>query len=273
MMGAVIGDIAGSIYELTENNVKTKDFPLFGEGASFTDDTVMTVAVAEALMNGFGDPDMTRAELIRSFHMFGSLYPDAGYGYRFSKWLDSGDTKPYNSFGNGSAMRVSPVAWIYDDLETVERYAGISASVTHDHPEGIKGAQAVAAAIFIARKGGAKKDIRQYVGRKYGYCMDLTCDNIRMSYHREESCQHTVPEAMSAFFEGKDFEDVIRNAISLGGDSDTLAAISGSIAEGMYMIPHEMKEKALSYLDGRLISVLERFDRFIKTGGLHHDEI
>lgn len=271
MIGAVIGDIAGSIYELAENNIRTKEFTLFGEGASFTDDTVMTAAVAEALMNGFGDPERTKSELIRAFHEFGRMYPYAGYGYRFSKWLKNGDTKSYRSFGNGSAMRVSPAAWIYDRLETVERYAAVSASVTHDHPEGIKGAQAVAAAIFIARKGGTKEEIRRYTEKNYGYDLTRTCDEIRISYYRTESCQKTVPEAMSAFFEGHDFKDVIRTAVSLGGDSDTLAAVAGSIAEGMYGVPYDLEKKALTYLDKRLISVLERFRKFIKAGGMEHD--
>lgn len=246
MLGAIIGDIIGSVYEW--NNIKTKDFPLFMPDCFFTDDTVMTIAIAEGLMNGG-----TSKEFIVAMKKYGRMYPDAGYGGRFGSWLFSEDTKPYNSWGNGSAMRVSPVAWFYDSLLEVEKHAEISASVTHNHPEGIKGAQATAAAIFLARKGKSKDDIKEYIESKYGYDLSRSLDDIRPSYIFNESCQGTVPEAIIAFLESTDFEDAIRNAISLGGDSDTLAAITGSIAEGAYGVPEIIKEKALSILDEDLL--------------------
>lgn len=252
MIGAIIGDIVGSVYEW--NNIKTKEFQLFSPGCFFTDDTVMTVAIAEGLING-GSAD----DFIDAMKKYGTMYPDAGYGGRFGGWLFSEDSEPYNSWGNGSAMRVSPVAWVFDSLSEVEKYAEISAAVTHNHPEGIKGAKATAAAIFLARKGETKDVIRAYIEIKYGYDLSRTLDEIRTNYHFNESCQGTVPEAITAFLESKDFEDAIRNAISLGGDSDTLAAITGSIAEGAYEVPLDIREKASSILDEPLLNVYRQF--------------
>ncbi|MGR6835939.1 ADP-ribosylglycohydrolase family protein [Syntrophomonas erecta] len=252
MIGAIIGDIIGSVYEW--NNIKTKDFPLFSPECCFTDDTVMTLAIAEGLMDGG-----TAAAFIQAMKKYGRMYPDAGYGGRFGSWLFSEDIHPYNSWGNGSAMRVSPIAWMFDTLSEVEKYAEISAAVTHNHPEGIKGAQATAAAIFLARKGKSKAEIKDYIESKYGYNLSRTLDEIRPGYGFNESCQETVPEAITAFLESVDFEDAIRNAISLGGDSDTLAAITGSIAEAAYNIPEEIKEKALAILDKPLLNVYGRF--------------
>lgn len=248
MIGAIIGDIVGSVYEW--NNIKTKNFPLFNSECFFTDDTVMTLAIAEGLMNGGDDEDF-----IAAMKKYGRLYPDSGYGGRFGSWLFSDDISPYNSWGNGSAMRVSPVAWAFDTLSEVEKYAEISAAVTHNHPEGIKGAQAIAAAIFLARKGKTKEEIKAYIEKKYGYNLNRSLDEIRPNYRFNESCQETVPEAIIAFLESVDFEDAIRNAISLGGDSDTLAAITGSIAEAVYGIPKDIKEKALLILDQGLLNV------------------
>lgn len=256
MIGAIIGDIAGSVYEW--NNIKTKDFPLFSPGCFFTDDTVMTLAVAEGLMNG-GSAEA----LVQAMKKYGRMYPDAGYGGRFSSWLFSEDNAPYNSWGNGSAMRVSAAAWMFDTLSDVEQYAKISAAVTHNHPEGIKGAQATAAAIFLARKGRSKKDIKAYIESKYSYDLSRTLYEIRPDYQFNESCQKTVPEAITAFLESTDFEDAIRNAISLGGDSDTLAAITGSIAGAAYGIPEEIKQKALSILDECLLNVYQRFAKHL----------
>lgn len=252
MLGAIVGDIIGSVYEW--NNIKTKGFQLFSPRCAFTDDTVMTLAVAEGLMAG-GSP----AAFIQAMKKYGRKYPNAGYGGRFGSWLFSEDRQPYNSWGNGSAMRVSAVAWMFDTLPEVEDYAEISAAVTHNHPEGIKGAQSTAAAIFLARKGKTKDEIKAYVENKYGYDLRRTLDEIRVNYHFNESCQGTVPEAITAFLESVDFEDAIRNAISLGGDSDTLAAITGSIAEAAYNVPEEIKEKALSMLDECLLTVYRRF--------------
>lgn len=257
MIGAIIGDIVGSVYEW--NNIKTKDFPLFSSKCFFTDDTVMTLAISEGLMNG-GSVDA----FIQAMKKYGHLYPDIGYGGRFGSWLSSEDIHPYNSWGNGSAMRVSPVAWMFDTLSEVEQYAEVSAAVTHNHPEGIKGAQATAAAIFLARKGKSKNEIKAYIESKYGYDLSRTLDEIRPSYSFNESCQETVPEAITAFLESVDFEDAIRNAISLGGDSDTLAAITGSIAEAAYNVPEEIKEETLAMLNKPLLNVYEKFNEWIR---------
>ena len=256
MLGAIIGDIVGSVYEW--DNIKTKDFPLFDERCFFTDDSVMTIAVAEALMNG-GKPD----DFIDSMKKFGRLYPDAGYGGRFGGWLFFGDREPYNSWGNGSAMRVAPCAWFAESLEEAENLAEVSSAVTHNHPEGVKGAQATAAAIFLARTGKSKSEIKEYVEERYGYNLSRPLDEIRPLYRFNESCQETVPEAIIAFLESNDFEDAIRNAISLGGDSDTLAAITGSIAEAAYGIPDEIREKAFQFLDETLAGVIDAWNAAI----------
>lgn len=278
MLGAIVGDIVGSVYEW--NNIKTKDFPLFRDDCFFTDDTVMTCAVAEAVMNG-GERD----DFIDAMKKYGRMYPDAGYGGRFGAWITSKDRKPYNSYGNGSAMRVSPCAWAMDCgfcartgmwPTNGRNRARLSAEVTHNHPEGIKGAMATADAIFMCRYlfGGyyfednepiddnpaeCKKRIKGHIEREYGYDLSRTLDEIRPTYRFDETCQGTVPEAIIAFLESTDFEDAIRNAISLGGDSDTLAAITGSIAEAAYGIPQKIQDKAISYLDEPLKDVLRRW--------------
>ena len=253
MLGAIIGDIVGSIYEF--NNIKTKEFPLFGEGCKFTDDTVMTLAVAQALMDGARPIDY-----INAMKSFGKKYPKAGYGGGFRNWLRSETLEPYNSWGNGSAMRVSPVGWWFDTLELTEKVAEVSAAVTHNHPEGIKGAQATAAAIFMARMRKTKEEIKGYIEYRFSYNLSRSLDEIRPNYSFNESCQETVPEAIIAFLESSDFEDAIRNAISLGGDSDTLAAITGSIAEAAYQIPDDIQEKALSYLPDELYAIWDNWD-------------
>lgn len=252
MLGAIIGDIVGSIYEW--KNIKTKDFPLFKDDCFFTDDTVMTIAIAEGLMKGG-----SKGNFIEAMKKYGRLYPDAGYGLSFEEWIFSDSQLPYNSYGNGSAMRVSPVAWAFENLSEVEKYAEISASVTHNHPEGIKGAKATAACIFLARKGKSKDEIKNYIESSYGYDLNPSLDEIRESYYFNETCQETVPEAITAFLESVDFEDSIRNAISIGGDSDTLAAITGSIAEAAYNIPEEIVKKALSKLDEPLLKIYREF--------------
>ncbi len=252
MIGAIVGDIVGSVYEW--NNIKTKDFEFFDRRCFFTDDTVMTIAVAEGLMNG-GRPE----DYIKAMKRFGRMYPRAGYGGNFRHWLSSDDDGPYNSWGNGSAMRVSPVGWRFDTLEETEKAAEISAAVTHNHPEGVKGAQATAAAIFLARKRNSKEKIKLYIESEYSYDLSRTLADIRPVYEFNESCQRTVPEAIIAFLESDGFEDAVRNAISLGGDSDTLAAITGSIAEAAYGIPVPIENKAVSFLTGPLLKVLERW--------------
>jgi len=258
MLGAIIGDIVGSVYEW--HNIKAKDFPLFSDKCFFTDDTVMTVAVADALLNG-GTAD----SFISSMKKFGRLYPHSGYGARFGSWLFSDDREPYNSWGNGSAMRVSPCGWFADSLEEAENLAEQSAAVTHNHPEGIKGAKATAAAIYLSWTGATKADIKDYIESNYGYNLSQSLDEIRPTYRFNESCQETVPEAIVAFLESTGFEDAIRNAISLGGDSDTLAAITGGIAEAAYGIPKEIADKALSYLDAPLKDVYDRWRATVKS--------
>ena len=242
MYGAILGDIIGSPYEFDMGN-KSKDFPLFSDGSHFTDDTVMTIAVAEALMDAPDDEEVIRRCLIDAMQKYGKQYPHAGYGGMFRRWLRAKEPQPYGSYGNGSAMRVSSVAWIYHDIETVRRIARLSAEVTHNHPEGIKGAEATASAIFLGKTGRSKAEIKTYIENEFHYDLSRTCDEIRPSYYHVESCQETVPEAITAFLEGESFEDVIRTAVSLGGDCDTLTCIAGSIAEGFYGVPAELKRE------------------------------
>ena len=252
MLGAIVGDIVGSVYEW--DNIKTKDFPLFREDCFFTDDTVMTCAVAEAIMNG-GQKD----DFIDAMKKYGRMYPDAGYGTRFDVWIHSNDRTPYNSFGNGSAMRVAAAGWLFDTLDKTLEMAKVTAEVTHNHPEGIKGAQATAAAIFLARTGHSKPEIRQYVEQTFGYDLSRTCDEIRPGYRHVETCQQTVPEAIIAFLESNSFEDALRNAVSLGGDSDTLACITGGIAEAFYGMPQELRAETLKRLPEDLRAAYELF--------------
>lgn len=265
MYGAILGDIIGSPYEFDAGE-KIKTFPLFSDNSVWTDDTVMTLAVADAFLAAGldADEDILRQQLVESLQYYGKLYPRAGYGLRFWKWLHSRHPKPYNSCGNGSAMRVSSVAWLYDDLETVRKAARISAEITHDHPEGLKGAEATAAAIFLGRTGRSKEEIRDYIVREFHYDLSRSCDEIRPGYYHVEICQQTVPEAITAFLEGDSFEDVIRTAVSLGGDCDTVAAIAGSIAEGFYDVPEELKSECRSTLPERMLRVLDRFETQIK---------
>ena len=263
MLGAIIGDIIGSPYEW--HNIKRKDFALFRRRSHFTDDTVMTVAVAEALLiaknRGLLDDEAAVKELlIDAMHKWGNEYPNAGYGGSFIGWLALESAEPYNSWGNGSAMRVSPAGWMADDLDGTRRLARWTAEVTHNHPEGVKGAESVASAIFLARTGASKQEIKEYVVSEFGYDLDRTCDEIRPDYEFDVSCQGSVPESIIAFLEGEDFEDVIRNAVSLGGDSDTIAAMAGSIAEAFYEVPGWIKLEALTRLDEGMVDVYESFE-------------
>ena len=260
MIGAILGDMIGAPYEF-DRGKKTKEFPLFSSGSEFTDDSVMTVAVAEALMNTGGKTDeKIKAAVAASMQKWGGRYPDAGYGGMFYQWLHTKHPKPYGSFGNGSAMRVSAAGWLYDTLEETRHMAGLTAEVTHNHPEGIKGAEAAASAIFLARTGGSKEEIRDYIIREFGYDLSRTCDEIRPGYHHVETCQETVPEAITAFLEGTDFEDVIRTAVSLGGDCDTLTCIAGGIAEAFYGVPEELAAECRKRLPDDMCKVLDRFD-------------
>ena len=243
-----MGDIVGSPYEFDHNNYKHKDFPLLSEKSHFTDDTVMTLAVALGLIAGQEDAQKTFAEVQHEMRNWGRRYPHAGYGGMFSRWLRAEHPQPYGSFGNGSAMQVAAAGWLFDTLDKTLEMAKVTAEVTHNHPEGIKGAQATAAAIFLARTGHSKQEIRQYVEQIFGYDLSRTCDEIRPTYHHVETCQQTVPEAIIAFLESVSFEDALRNAVSLGGDSDTLACITGGIAEAFYGMPQELRDETLKRL-------------------------
>lgn len=259
MYGAIAGDMIGSVYEF--NSIKTTEFPLFSRRSHFTDDTVMTVAVAEALMKtaDLSDLAAVRAAVVKSMQRWGRKYHDAGFGGTFYHWLDKRDPKPYGSFGNGSAMRVSSVGWLAGDADQVKELARATADVTHDHPEGVKGAQATAAAIYMARKGKTKDEIRKVIEDEYGYDFSRSLAEIRPHYHFEVSCQKSVPEAILCFFEGDSYESVVRNAVSLGGDADTQAAIAGAIAEAYYGIPEEIVKEARSRLPEDMRSVADAF--------------
>ncbi len=250
MLGAIIGDIIGSRFE--KHNHKSKDFELFTSTSKFTDDTVLTIAIANALLKN-GD----YAENIKKYAL---RYPFAGYGDTFKKWMFGLINGPYNSWGNGSAMRVSPIGYAFPDIITTLEEAEKSASITHNHSEGIKGAQAIALAVYLARTGNTKQEIKEGIVKGFMYDLDRKIDNIRPIYEFDISCQGSVPEAIIAFLESSSFEDAIRNAISIGGDSDTIACMTGSIAEAYYQeIPMEIKQEAMKRLPKKLITTIERF--------------
>lgn len=250
MLGAIIGDVIGSPYETGSD--KRKDFMLFLPQCRPTDDSIMTIAVGCACAQAdCRDEEEFKSVLVEKMREIGCMYPDAGYGRFFYNWLMDEQAQPYGSYSNGSAMRVSPVAWAAGSLAQAERLAKWSAEVSHDHPDGIKGAQAVAAAVYMARTGCDKEGIRSYIEDKY-YDLDRTVDEIRPGYHFDMTCEGSVPEAIIAFLDAEDFEDAIRNAISLGGDGDTQAAIAGAIAEAYYGIPEELQEKVFEYIDETL---------------------
>ncbi|MBQ7364112.1 MAG: ADP-ribosylglycohydrolase family protein [Clostridia bacterium] len=257
MLGAIFGDIVGSSYEF--NNVKTTDFPLFTVDSFATDDSVMTLALAEALMKSDirADIDNFKRIFVACMHDYGDRYPTAGYGGNFAAWLTYHDTEPYGSYGNGSAMRVSPVAWYAESLEEAIRFAAASSEVTHDHPEGIKGAVCTSGAVYLARTGANKETIRRFVEGYYDIA--FTLDEIRPSYTFKEICQDTVPQAMVAFLESESFEDCIRLAISIGGDSDNIAAMAGAVAEAYYGMSEEETEAIRRYLDEDQLHVLDCF--------------
>jgi ADP-ribosylglycohydrolase len=253
MLGAIAGDMIGSIYEGSRNKVKTPHFqPLFGHYAHFTDDTVLTVALADSILSG--------ADYVDKLKEYFRHYPHAGYGGTFYRWALSLSRAPYNSWGNGSAMRVSPVGFAHNTLDEVLAQAKRSAEVTHNHPEGIKGAQATAAAIFLARQRTSKDDIREYLQATFGYNLARTLDEIRPDYCFDVSCQGSVPEAIIAFLESESYEDAVRKAVSLGGDTDTQACITGGIAQAFYGgVPDEIREEVYDRLDCRLARVVETF--------------
>ena len=261
MIGTAIGDIVGSIYEF--KGFKTKNFPLYTEANSYTDDTVMAVAIADAIMHtaDLYDEIELKVNFIEYMQKYGKAYPYpmGGYGGRFANWLHMTKPQPYNSWGNGSAMRAAACGWAADGLEHAELLARYSAEVTHNHPEGIKGAQCTAGCIWLAKNGFDKAYIRNYVEDRF-YHLDGTVDTIRPGYKFNESCQETVPQAVIAFLDSKDFEDAIRNAVSLGGDSDTLAAITGGIAEAYYGVTQEQYKEASEHLDIDLLGTMLEFE-------------
>lgn len=258
MLGAIIGDIAGSTYELS--NYRRKDFAFLSEDCYFTDDTVMTLAVARAVLDCRGDYTCLSAQTARNMRALGRRYPDRGYGANFSAWLQASDPRPYYSFGNGAAMRVSACAYAAKSLEQVKELSYRSTVVTHDHPEGIKGAEAVAVAVYMALNGAAMPEIKGVMQRDY-YALDFTLDGIRENYVFDASCQGSVPQALEAFFESESFEDAVRGAVSIGGDSDTIAAVAGSIAGAYYGIPDEIRRRGLRFLDDGLLKILNDFER------------
>lgn len=262
IMGAIVGDTIGSIYEF--DSTKNYDFPILDERMEFTDDSIMTIAVADWILNS---QTLNHSDLVKYMRYWGNKYrfPMGGYGGMFTAWLYREEMGAYNSWGNGSAMRVSPVGFAFDSLEETLRIAKISAEVTHNHPEGIKGAQAVAAAIFLARSGKSKAYIREFIAAEFEYNLYQSCDEIRKTYHFEDSCQETVPQALIAFLESNDYEDAIRLTISLGGDADTMGAITGAVAVAYYKeIPDYLYDFTISKLPSDLRQVIELFDQKIK---------
>lgn len=269
MYGAILGDIIGSPFEFDRGD-KTKDFKLFSRRSHFTDDSVMTLAVCEALLKVGLDATVEeiKKSVITSMQSWGRRYPHAGYGGYFRQWLRLKHPQPYNSFGNGSAMRVSAVGWLYDSIERTRTVAKATANVTHNHPEGIKGAEATASAIYLARNGASKEEIKEYIEKEFHYDLSRTLNEIRPTYHMNETCQKTVPEAIIAFLEAGDYEDAIRNAVSLGGDTDTLGAITGSIAEAYYGIPQTLITECRNRINKEMRDVVDAFYSSVRN---HND--
>lgn len=257
MLGAIAGDIIGSVYEFQP--IKSEGFPLFSVDGSFTDDTVMTVAVAHAILE--------EGNYAAAMKTFGRRYPDAGYGGNFFRWIFEDEVQPYNSWGNGAAMRVSPIGLAFDNVERVLREAELSSKVSHNHPEGIKGAQATALAVFLARMGADKEAIRHEIAERFGYDLNRTVTEIRPRYRFDVSCQGTVPEAIIAFLDSRDYEDAVRKAVSLGGDSDTLACIAGGIAAAFYKeIPPAIEATARTLLPEEFLAIIDRFHQIHPMG-------
>jgi ADP-ribosylglycohydrolase len=275
LIGAIIGDIAGSRFEF--NNHRSKEFELFTDECNVTDDSIMTLAVAKAIMetgknlkllsndskNNYYYYKLLKSMTIRYMQKIGRKYPHCGYGGMFGQWIFSDNPKPYYSFGNGAAMRISPVGFIAPTEDEARKLSETITAVTHNHKEGIKGAEATVISIYMAKHGASKEEIRQKINEDY-YNLNFTIDEIRDTYEFNETCQETVPQAIVAFLESDSFEDAIRTAISVGGDSDTLAAITGSIAEAYYGVPEDIKEKALTYLDTELRSIYDEWCETIK---------
>lgn len=260
MFGAILGDIVGSRFEFDRGGW-TKEFDLLTPECKFTDDSVMTVAVAEALIDAGEDASIDEIEgrCITTMQKWGRNYPNAGYGGRFIGWLYEQYPKAYDSWGNGSAMRVSAAGWMYDTVERTREVARATANVSHNHPEGLKGAECTAAVIYLARNGSTKEDIKEYIIKEFGYDISNSVDEIRPLHRHDESCMDALPKALVSFLEGDSYEDVVRNAVSLGGDTDTIAAIAGAMAEGLYGVPEELKEECLSRIPEEMKDVISRF--------------
>ena len=267
MYGAILGDMIGSRFEFDRGGW-TKEFELLTEECEWTDDTVMTVAVADALLRAGKDASIAEIEAActEAMRRWGRRYPHAGYGGRFANWLTTlgRESGPYGSYGNGSAMRVSAAGWLYDTAERTREVARATANVTHNHPEGIKGAECTAMVIYLGRTGAGKEEIREYVIREFGYDFSETLVEMRARHAHVESCQDSLPKALRSFFDGTDYEDVVRNAVSLGGDTDTLAAIAGAMAEGMYGVPRELKSMCLGRVESDMREVIGRFEDSVK---------
>lgn len=257
MLGAIIGDIVGSRFEW--NNHRSKDFEFFTYNCFPTDDSIMSLAVAQSILISKNDYSDLSKNAVECMQTIGRNYPDCGYGGSFYGWIFSNDPKPYNSYGNGAAMRVSAAGFAANSIEEAKKLSRLVTEVSHNHPEGIKGAEATTVAIYLAKTGSNILEIRDYINKNY-YPMNLTLDEIRDTYQFNETCQETVPQALQAFFESSDFEDAIRNGISIGGDSDTVAAICGGVAEAYYGIPTDIREQALTFLDDRLMHLLVLFE-------------
>ena len=268
MIGALIGDIAGSRFERV--NHKSKEFELFDKKCRPTDDSVMSLAIAKAILDCEGDFGELSQKAINAMQELGRIYKNAGYGGTFIKWIWAEDPQPYNSYGNGSAMRVGPCGFAAANLEEAKAFSDSVTKVSHDHPEGMKGAEAIAAAVFLAKSGKSKEEIRAYILDNY-YDIGFTLDQIRKKYKFDVSCQGSVPVALEAFFESADFEDAVRNAISVGGDSDTIGAMAGAVAEAYYGVPEGIIDRAIEYLDARQMKILYYFEKVYPSKALDED--
>ncbi|WP_051201081.1 MULTISPECIES: ADP-ribosylglycohydrolase family protein [unclassified Butyrivibrio] len=261
MYGAILGDMIGAPYEFDRGD-KTKDFELFDKRKwiRYTDDSAMTLAVAKAIMcaGEYAEELAMKSALISCMQDIGSRYAQGEYGGKFAIWLRTENPQPYGSWGNGAAMRVSSVGWFFDSEERTREVARWTAEISHNHPEGIKGAESVATAIYMLRNGMSKEEVKSFINKEFGYDFSRTCDEIRPAYHHVESCQETVPEALTAFFEGTDFEDCIRNAVSLGGDCDTLTCITGSLAEAYYGVPEAFKKECEARLPDEFLDIVNQ---------------
>lgn len=264
MYGAILGDIIGSRFEFDRGGW-TKDFDLLTAEDKWTDDTVMTVAVAEALMNAGKDASVEAIEdeCVKAMQKWGQRYPYAGYGGKFICWVGSKSPKPYGSYGNGSAMRVSAAGWLYDSIERTREVARATANVSHNHPEGLKGAECTAAVMYLSRTGASKKEIADYVVKEFGYDFSETLEEMRARHEHVETCQDSLPKALRSFFDGESYEDVVRNAVSLGGDTDTLAAIAGAMAEAFYDMPLLLKGECQMRVEDDMLKVINKFDEFL----------